>query len=318
MNRRTFLRKTFYTCSLLSLGQGLWPDLQALAYASSTAQIVNIRRYFHNDRESNQVYLRIVVDISAKCEIVKTQTDKYAQILIKNCSVDKFSGSFDYASQFTTQCDIQQVNRSDVQMRISLAQVAPQPEIRCFLLPPAVSSDCYRVTVDIGDFSQPTALKELNLRIKETNLTFKPLETRAETDLIVVHHVGGTDRDVAAEEIHQWHLANGWSGIGYHYVIRKNGSIERGRPRDAVGAHTYGHNENSLGIVIVGDFESATPRPAQLKSAAQLIAVLCHMYKLSPNDDTIFGHRDLNDTLCPGCNLYDKLEPLRKNVLTYM
>ena len=80
------------------------------------------------------------------------------------------------------------------------------------------------------------------VQIRETYLRFLSLTNRTVTDAIVIHHVGGTDREVSAAEIHRWHLHNGWSGIGYHYVIHKDGSIERGRPRDAVGAHCYGEN----------------------------------------------------------------------------
>jgi hypothetical protein len=46
--------------------------------------------------------------------------------------------------------------------------------------------------------------------------------------------------DASAEQIHGWHLGNGWAGIGYHYVIRKDGTIERGRPEWAIGSHAYG------------------------------------------------------------------------------
>ena len=69
-------------------------------------------------------------------------------------------------------------------------------------------------------------------------LDFKYLEPRDVTDQIVIHHTGNpTDDDLSAEEIHESHLAQGWSGIGYHFVIRKDGTIELGRPMDTIGAH---------------------------------------------------------------------------------
>ncbi|MEN6411627.1 MAG: N-acetylmuramoyl-L-alanine amidase [Veillonellales bacterium] len=157
----------------------------------------------------------------------------------------------------------------------------------------------------------------VSVNIKETNLEFGPLEDRKETNLIVVHHVGGTDRDVSAEEIHGWHLANGWSGIGYHYVIRKDGTIERGRPREMIGAHAEGFNSRSIGINIVGDFEQATPEPAQIESAAMLIAELCEIYCLCPDAQTIVGHRDLMSTDCPGENLYCLLQDIRGKAVWY-
>ena len=70
--------------------------------------------------------------------------------------------------------------------------------------------------------------------IRPTNLDFGPLENRCVTDAIIVHHVGNTNADVSAATMHEWHKANGWSGIGYHFVIRKDGTIEAGRPMNTV------------------------------------------------------------------------------------
>ena len=73
-------------------------------------------------------------------------------------------------------------------------------------------------------------------------------------DTIVVHCADTPPRmDIGANEIRRWHVVdNGWSDIGYHYVIRRNGDIEDGRPVDIVGAHARGHNQNSIGICLVG------------------------------------------------------------------
>ncbi|MDQ0202393.1 peptidoglycan recognition protein family protein [Pectinatus haikarae] len=151
--------------------------------------------------------------------------------------------------------------------------------------------------------------------IKETHLSFVlPLENRQQTNMIIIHHIGGTNQDVSAAEVHQWHLANGWAGIGYHYVIRKDGTIERGRPADTIGAHCYGYNKTSVGINIVGDFETAYPTEAQLNSGEYLTAYLCQLYRLNTADNIIFGHRDLNSTLCPGKNLYSQLDDFKQKV----
>jgi N-acetylmuramoyl-L-alanine amidase len=145
------------------------------------------------------------------------------------------------------------------------------------------------------------------VEVKETYLRFRSLENRTKTDVIILHHVGNTNADVSAATIHQWHLANGWAGIGYHYVIRKDGTIERGRPRDAVGAHCYGENYHSIGINLVGEFDAYQPTAAQIRSAERLAAVLCQIYGMVPSARTIKGHRDFNATRCPGQNLYDML-----------
>lgn len=136
--------------------------------------------------------------------------------------------------------------------------------------------------------------------IRPTHLSFRSLTNRRRTDAIIVHHVGNTNADVSAETIHQWHLANGWAGIGYHFVIRKDGSIEQGRPMDTVGAHCYGENDHTVGVNLVGNFENYVPEDAQVASAKRLLAALCRNYGFAPSSSTIFGHRDFNATACPG------------------
>ena len=150
----------------------------------------------------------------------------------------------------------------------------------------------------------------LKIPIRETNLSFSSLENRKATDAIVIHHIGNTDRDVSAEEVHQWHKNNGWAGIGYHFVIRKDGTIERGRPMDMLGAHCYQHNWHTIGVNIVGEFMEHQPTQAQMDSAATLLAALCRYYGINPSRQTIRGHREYNSTDCPGDNLYYKLTQL--------
>ena len=65
---------------------------------------------------------------------------------------------------------------------------------------------------------------------------------------IIIHHTGERNRDVSAREIDLWHKERGWMGIGYHYVIRRLGYIEKGRPECEVGAYARGRNQNSIGI----------------------------------------------------------------------
>jgi hypothetical protein len=151
--------------------------------------------------------------------------------------------------------------------------------------------------------------------IVETNFKFtEPLLVRPKTDTIVVHHVGIPDGDTSAAAIHRAHLHNGWAGIGYQYVIRKDGTIERGRPLATVGAHAYGQNYHTVGICVTGNFEKETPTKAQVASLENLLTSLCTIYKIQPGATTIVGHRDENDTDCPGRNLYKMLPEIRDDV----
>lgn len=71
-------------------------------------------------------------------------------------------------------------------------------------------------------------------------------------DTIIIHHTGEHNIDVSAEQIDKYHKERGWKGIGYHYIIRRNGDIEKGRADYEIGAHAKNRNENSIGIVLSG------------------------------------------------------------------
>ncbi len=88
----------------------------------------------------------------------------------------------------------------------------------------------------------------------QPDITFtRTLGVREDTEYFIIHCAATTkSMDIGANEIHKWHLARGWAGIGYHYVVRRNGIIEEGRPVDTVGAHCKGENSHSIGICMVG------------------------------------------------------------------
>ena len=150
-------------------------------------------------------------------------------------------------------------------------------------------------------------------------LSFGPLTPRTITDMIVIHHTGNPeDDDLSAEEIHESHIAQGWAGIGYHYVIRKDGSIELGRPVDTVGAHAYGENSHTIGVHVCGNFNLADPTDEQIESCAILVGWLACKYGLTVNADTVVGHRDLMPTACPGDTLYNSLDTIRGKANWYI
>lgn len=153
-----------------------------------------------------------------------------------------------------------------------------------------------------------------NLHIQNNSFTFAELEGRDATNRIIIHHSGiSGSPDITAKDIDAMHKANGWSGIGYHMFVRKNGLIETGRPLDDVGAHTFHYNMDSIGICLHGNFNDEYPTEYQLSSLNGLVALLCQMYALKPNISTIKGHRDYNATACPGDNLYADLGKLRES-----
>ena len=155
--------------------------------------------------------------------------------------------------------------------------------------------------------------------VKEYDLDFTTLYARDDTDVIIIHHTGNPyDDDLSAEQIHASHLMQGWSGIGYHYVIRKDGAIEEGRPEWAVGAHAQGYNWNSIGVHVCGNFEIAEPTERQIESLSYLVGWIADKYDIPCTPDYVVGHRDLMPTACPGKNLYDILQTIRGKAIWYM
>lgn len=158
------------------------------------------------------------------------------------------------------------------------------------------------------------------VNIKKTNLQYdySQLSNRTKTDMVVIHHTGNpTDDDLSAEEINASHQAQGWTCIGYHYVIRKDGTIEEGRPHWTVGAHAYGDNDHTIGIHVCGNFEIGEPTQAQIESLAMLLANICYDYGLPITKEYVVAHRDLMATACCGENLYNQLQTVRGKAIWY-
>lgn len=125
----------------------------------------------------------------------------------------------------------------------------------------------------------------------------KPLSRRSTTDVLILHHAGVAS--ASPDSIHRTHIGNGWAGIGYHYYIRKDGTIYRGRPEDTVGAHAYGANSHSIGVCFEGNYEVETSMPAaQLAAGQALVADIKRRWGISK----VIGHRDVAGatTDCPG------------------
>lgn len=121
------------------------------------------------------------------------------------------------------------------------------------------------------------------------------LTLRSRTDYIVLHHAAA--RSCTAEQVDKWHKDNGWIGIGYHYFVRKNGTVYRGRSENTVGAHVSGLNHCSIGICAEGDYDRETAMPsAQMAAIAELIRELRTRHPRAK----VVGHREVGSSDCPG------------------
>lgn len=134
------------------------------------------------------------------------------------------------------------------------------------------------------------------MKIIELNLSFKSMSKRSRTTRIILHHAEASTCTV--QDVHRWHRNKGWSGIGYHFFVRKNGSVYRGRPENTVGAHASGSNSDSVGVCFEGAYMTETMPAAQKTAGKELIAYLKGQYGISK----VQAHRDVCATSCPGAN----------------
>ncbi len=112
-------------------------------------------------------------------------------------------------------------------------------------------------------------------------------------DYIVVHCSDSPQgRGDNAATLHAWHKQRGFAGIGYHFVVLEDGTVENGRPIYWEGAHVEGHNKNSIGICLIGK-DKFTDK--QLSAAKKLVADL-----QKKHGGKVVGHRDLDSKkTCP-------------------
>ncbi len=121
-----------------------------------------------------------------------------------------------------------------------------------------------------------------------------PVRRRTITDIIIHCSATPEGRDYTAADIRKWHKAKGWSDIGYHYVVLRNGKIETGRNQEIAGAHCEGYNAHSIGIVYIGGMDAANKQAADTRTEAQrksLLALVRRLHQLYPQAK-IKGHRE--------------------------
>ncbi|AYV31553.1 N-acetylmuramoyl-L-alanine amidase [Streptomyces sp. ADI95-16] len=148
---------------------------------------------------------------------------------------------------------------------------------------------------------------------------------------IVVHHTAtanvtdySKDRAFAlARAIQNYHMdIQGWIDTGQHFTVSRGAYVTEGRHRSLTelnagrhqvrAAHCVGQNTVAIGIENEGTYTSVEPPAKQFAALAALCAHVCQKYGLSPSE--IYGHRDFNDTSCPGDRLYAMLPRLRQEV----
>lgn len=134
-------------------------------------------------------------------------------------------------------------------------------------------------------------LSKLNLSVNKRNIK----------ELIVHCSATPEGKDYSVDTIRQWHLQRGFSDIGYHYVVYRDGSIHIGRDESIIGAHCTGHNTNSIGICYIGGCAVDGKTPKDTRTEAQkssLLKLLSELKKKYPKA-VIHSHKDYANKACP-------------------
>ena len=134
-------------------------------------------------------------------------------------------------------------------------------------------------------------LSKLNLSVNKRNIK----------EIIVHCSATPEGKDFTVADIKRWHLQRGFSDIGYHYVIYRDGSIHTGRDESIIGAHCTGHNTNSIGVCYIGGCasNSKTPKDTRTPQQKQSLVKLLKELKTKYPQASIHNHRDFANKACP-------------------
>lgn len=125
----------------------------------------------------------------------------------------------------------------------------------------------------------------------------------------IIVHCSATkpSQDFSVNDIRSWHKAQGWSDVGYHYIVRLDGAIEKGRPLEVAGAHVRGHNADSIGVCYIGGVDESG-KPADTRTEAQKKALDVLLTDLSIHFlAPVSGHNDYtNAKACPSFKAKDE------------
>ena len=128
----------------------------------------------------------------------------------------------------------------------------------------------------------------------------------------IIIHCSATreDQQVSVDTIRDWHLAKGWNDIGYHFYIDLDGTINKGRDIDKMGAHCKGHNRNSIGICYCGGVEADGKTPKDTRTQEQkdsLLNVLKTLKAMYP-EAVIYSHNEFANKACPSFDATEEYE----------
>ncbi|WP_299735358.1 N-acetylmuramoyl-L-alanine amidase [uncultured Endozoicomonas sp.] len=138
---------------------------------------------------------------------------------------------------------------------------------------------------------------------------------RTKTNYIVIHcSATRADQHINTDDIRRWHMNdNGWSDIGYHWVVERDGSVQQGRDVDVQGAHVRGHNHESVGICMVGGMaENGEPEDNFTSEQWLALEMLIESLELRYPEAQVVGHYFFTPyKTCPNFIVEDWLESIQ-------
>ena len=130
----------------------------------------------------------------------------------------------------------------------------------------------------------------------------------------IIIHCSATPegKDYTVEQIRQWHKQRGFSDIGYHYVIYRDGSIHSGRPIERIGAHCLKHNAHSIGVCYIGGVakDGKTPKDTRTDAQKESLIKLIKELKAKYPKATVHGHREYANKACPSFDVKNEYKNL--------
>lgn len=130
------------------------------------------------------------------------------------------------------------------------------------------------------------------------------------TILEIIIHCSATveGKDFSVKDIDRWHKLRGFKMVGYHFVIRLDGTIEQGRPLEMIGAHCTGHNAHSIGICYIGGLDkSGKPKDTRTQVQKDVLWSLVKSLQKQYPQATLHGHNEFANKACPCFKVPDQL-----------
>jgi hypothetical protein len=174
---------------------------------------------------------------------------------------------------------------------------APQPEPQPEPEKPPVTVPAITLPATVQDIQIQNVINQLP---SNPNVAAYPRRSRPAIRGFVIHHTV-TGPNVTVERLAQHQVQSmGRPGLGFHFVVSATGEVYQAQPLEAVAPHADQHSDNSIGVLLIGNFSQNPPPEAQQQATAVLIAELSNTLRLTVNDQTVRGRIELSNIASPG------------------